>query len=63
MGGILLAIAVGITAAFMVLNVKRGLRAIRGDGRYLEGGLQIGFSAAVGLMIALVAIFGKALYG
>jgi hypothetical protein len=60
-GGILLAISVGITAAFMALNLKRGLRAIRGDGRYLEGGLQIAFSAAVGLMVALAAILGKAL--
>lgn len=60
-GGVLLAISVGITAAFMALNLKRGLRAIRGDGRYLEGGLQIAFSAAVGLMVALAAILGKAL--
>jgi hypothetical protein len=59
---LLIAVAVGVTALFMALYLRRGLRAIVLDARYVEGGFQIAFSTAIGFIVALGAIWGPKLF-
>jgi MinD-like ATPase involved in chromosome partitioning or flagellar assembly len=52
---------VAVTIVFLALYLRRGVRTILFNSRYLEGTFQVAFSLAIGGVFALFAVWGPAL--